>query len=332
MRLIALKTALCLFAIGLIGWGIVGSVRAQTGNSSELVEINGPVEATEFIMPTTYTPQATARVKTFSEGINDTCQFGYNLSDTLYVPNIFTEPQLWFGFESNYANSPERDPAFGTDPTSEMYLRYMPIGISSPDGYLEPLFCNIDRPENKIIRLDLRSEHTTLAATDWTKYLEMTPSSANFYLPVGINVGEGSIPPQNLHVGLEVNGNILLDGAGHLLKISDMNSYLLCSVAPDGNYGLYYGNDSGTRSLQFWTANAEIMRISGGILAIGTKTPTVAGTGGLDMAGDRFRLRAAHTPTTSAEICNQGEWSWDANYIYVCTSTNNWRRAPLSPF
>jgi hypothetical protein len=27
---------------------------------------------------------------------------------------------------------------------------------------------------------------------------------------------------------------------------------------------------------------------------------------------------------------NQGEVAWDANYIYVCTATNTWRRAAIS--
>jgi len=61
-------------------------------------------------------------------------------------------------------------------------------------------------------------------------------------------------------------------------------------------------------------------------LGIGTATPT----GLLDVNDNKLRVRTAQTPATVGAAGNQGEVAWDANYIYVCTATNTWRRAAIS--
>lgn len=35
-------------------------------------------------------------------------------------------------------------------------------------------------------------------------------------------------------------------------------------------------------------------------------------------------------PPTSTSACQAGSWSYDANYVYVCVSSNSWRRAQLA--
>lgn len=49
-------------------------------------------------------------------------------------------------------------------------------------------------------------------------------------------------------------------------------------------------------------------------------------TGGIDIVADVLRLRTAKTPATSGAAGNAGDIAWDANYFYVCTATNTWRR------
>lgn len=61
-------------------------------------------------------------------------------------------------------------------------------------------------------------------------------------------------------------------------------------------------------------------------MGIGTVSPTEL----LDVNGDSIRIRTAKTPTSSSDTCDQGEMSWDANYIYACTATNTWKRSALS--
>lgn len=39
-----------------------------------------------------------------------------------------------------------------------------------------------------------------------------------------------------------------------------------------------------------------------------------------------------YTPPTSSQSCRAGDVSWDAGFVYVCTSTNTWARSTLSAF
>jgi hypothetical protein len=57
---------------------------------------------------------------------------------------------------------------------------------------------------------------------------------------------------------------------------------------------------------------------------------TGAPTAALDINSNTMRLRTARTVTSATAAGNAGDICWDANYIYVCTATNQWRRAPLS--
>lgn len=84
------------------------------------------------------------------------------------------------------------------------------------------------------------------------------------------------------------------------------------------------------------TNKPERLRINYlGIVGIGssfsqTNQPTVSGTGKLHMNADTFRLDTPRTPSSSSAACNQGEISWDTNYIYVCVATNTWKRTALT--
>jgi hypothetical protein len=50
----------------------------------------------------------------------------------------------------------------------------------------------------------------------------------------------------------------------------------------------------------------------------------------LDIVGSSIRLRTARTPASAAAAGNQGEICWDANYVYVCTQNNFWKRAAIA--
>ena len=58
-------------------------------------------------------------------------------------------------------------------------------------------------------------------------------------------------------------------------------------------------------------------------LASGTTAP-------LDINGNTIRLRTPRTIASSTATGNAGEICWDANYLYVCTATNAWKRMALS--
>jgi hypothetical protein len=50
----------------------------------------------------------------------------------------------------------------------------------------------------------------------------------------------------------------------------------------------------------------------------------VSNTGGslFQVNGNRIRIATANTPASAAATGAQGEISWDADYIYVCTATD----------
>ena len=75
------------------------------------------------------------------------------------------------------------------------------------------------------------------------------------------------------------------------------------------------------------TNKSERLKItSAGNVGIGTSTPTEL----LDVNSDGIRIRTAKTPTSSNAACNQGEMSWDSNFVYVCVATNTWKRSALA--
>jgi hypothetical protein len=75
------------------------------------------------------------------------------------------------------------------------------------------------------------------------------------------------------------------------------------------------------------TAALERLRVTAdGRLGLGTTAPS----GLLDVADNKIRVRTAQTPASATAAGNQGEIAWDANFLYVCTATNTWRRAALA--
>jgi hypothetical protein len=74
-------------------------------------------------------------------------------------------------------------------PTSEIYLRFMPIGASGPGGYLEPFFVAVNRVTNKILEANLRGETITFSDTThgpWSgpTFLTLNSTAAVFSVPI----------------------------------------------------------------------------------------------------------------------------------------------------
>jgi len=63
-----------------------------------------------------------------------------------------------------------------------------------------------------------------------------------------------------------------------------------------------------------------------GNVGIGTTSPTEA----LDINSDKIRIRTANTPASASATGAVGEICWDADYIYVCTATDTWKRTAIA--
>jgi len=84
-----------------------------------------------------------------------------------------------------------------------------------------------------------------------------------------------------------------------------------------------------TGSLILGTNNTVRLRIdSSGRLLVGTSSDS--GGALLQVNDDRIRVGTAKTPASATATGAAGEICWDANYIYVCTAANTWKRAALS--
>lgn len=92
-------------------------------------------------------------------------------------------------------------------------------------------------------------------------------------------------------------------------------------MSPDANNG---NLTFSTRGGGVWSERLRVT--SAGLIGLNTASPTAM----LDINSDTQRLRNARTPASASAAGNQGDICWDANYIYVCTATNAWKRAALS--
>ena len=82
--------------------------------------------------------------------------------------------------------------------------------------------------------------------------------------------------------------------------------------------------------LEIWHSGNQSMLFTNpsftGNVGINTAVPTAP----LDIEGNTVRVRTARTPLSATDIGNVGDICWDANFVYVCTATNTWRRSALT--
>ena len=171
------------------------------------------------------------------------------------------------------------------------------------------------------------------AAADKNK--KITIQSLFQGIPVNVGIGTSS-PAVNLDVvsatGTRIRSSYTNDSgsrdAGFEIYGDISGSFATrASFTYTGNSGLTSLGSS--LDLAFSTASTERARIdSSGRLLVGTS----ADSGGalLQVNGDRIRIGTAKTPASATATGTTGEIAWDANYIYVCTATNTWKRTAIA--
>ena len=132
------------------------------------------------------------------------------------------------------------------------------------------------------------------------------------------NVGIGTTSPAT---ALNVQAS-----AGEIVRATvSSNTALYANIGADGNGG-WFGSNA---DLSFRPSGTERARIdSSGRLLVGTSSDS--GGALLQVNDDRIRVGTAKTPATSGATGTTGEIAWDANYIYVCTATNTWKRSAIA--
>jgi hypothetical protein len=108
---------------------------------------------------------------------------------------------------------------------------------------------------------------------------------------------------------------------------------------PNGTGTQISGTASESITLQVGGRNINLS--SGGValnapVSIGgnvtTNTLTASGKINAVLGGAAAFNGTPFTPSTSGATGTQGDISWDASYIYICTATNTWKRVLLSTF
>jgi hypothetical protein len=145
--------------------------------------------------------------------------------------------------------------------------------------------------------------------------------------PAELSVTSGT----NLAYPTQVNAQLHINkstGAAGLLIASDTISNIFFADAAASNVGrIYY--DHSSDFLAIHTNSTERARIdSSGRLLVGTSSDS--GGALFQVNGNRIRVATAKTPSSASDTGTAGEICWDADYIYVCTATNTWKRTAIS--
>jgi len=97
-------------------------------------------------------------------------------------------------------------------------------------------------------------------------------------------------------------------------EISDIADGILTVTMDNGTTGV---------SLDVSTANTFKFRN----LANSSDAPVTMGS---ITASGMINFSSSTTPTSDSDVCTTGTITWDTNYIYVCVSTNTWKRTLLT--
>jgi len=140
----------------------------------------------------------------------------------------------------------------------------------------------------------------------------------------------GAIATQSTSPAIHLNDSTPGGGSFALLNGGAIYSYGQIALRDTTNSQTAYTYSAGASGFHNWfIAGTEKVRLDpSGRILVGTSSDS--GGALLQVNGDRIRIGTAKTPASATATGTTGEIAWDANYIYVCTATNTWKRTAIS--
>jgi hypothetical protein len=178
--------------------------------------------------------------------------------------------------------------------------------------------------------------HTLIAGTNTSTIEAYSNGHATFpgRLRFGTTNGQIDFVPSGV-LGMSISASAVTTPVG-LINISKSGAGSTLEINADSGF-------TSKLSFQRATTNRWTMEVDStdllSIKALGSTTAfsisaagdtTIAGTLIANAATNAFRIPTAQTPASQTAAGTQGQITWDASYLYVCTSTNNWGRSSLN--
>jgi hypothetical protein len=161
----------------------------------------------------------------------------------------------------------------------------------------------------------------------WLQAITSGTSHRNFCInPAGGNVGIGTDSPTTvLAVQRNGSGTFITLASGDSTTAGDRDVTIAATKPSVARHNLILD----AHQLYFNLNGSERARIdSSGRLLVGTSSQS--GGSLLQVNDNRIRIATAKTPASATDTGVAGEICWDANYVYVCTATNTWKRTAIS--
>lgn len=172
-----------------------------------------------------------------------------------------------------------------------------------------------------------------------------TAGNVNIYSGGNAYTGGGTLGTINFFTGG------LNSTSTQRLKIVN-NGNVLVGGTTDGNYRLdvQSSGSAGTLRVYDQTATVGVTRFrltpgagqstiplvaatTGNALTLGinnTIYASLTSAGVFTIANDSFILTTAKTPSSASDTGTTGQIAWDANYVYIATGSNTWKRAAIA--